>query len=542
MCNLRRTHAPFNAPWHDYSTAGRRLWAIPYNRGMRLFRLVKILLVALKYGLDEFLLGHERFHWLRPTARAVTFWRDLSAPRAQRLRLALQELGPIFVKFGQMLSTRRDLLPTDIADELAGLQDRVPPFPSEQVIATLQRVYGKPVESVFRTFDRTPVASASVAQVHLATLPNGTAAAVKVLRPNIANTIEKDLALMQAGALMVEKLWSDGRRLKPREVVAEFDRTIHDELDLAREAANCSQLRRNFLHSPLLLVPEVFWDWCSSEVMVMEQMEGTPIAQVDRLVAQGIDVQQLARAGVEIFFTQVFRDGFFHADMHPGNIFVATDATDKGKYIALDFGIMGTLSDTDKSYLAQNFLAFFRRDYHRVATAHIESGWVPADTRVDALESEIRAVCEPIFDRPLKEISLGKVLVQLFKASRRFNVEIQPQLVLLQKTLLNVEGLGRQLDPNLDLWVTAKPFLERWMRDQIGWRAFERRLRDEAPFLMTALPLLPRLLHTRLSAPPAAADVALKEFAAVQRARNRWLAVVAVLLAGVIAFLLMRPL
>jgi ubiquinone biosynthesis protein len=526
MCNLRRTHAPFNAPWHDYSTAGRRLWAIPYNRGMRLFRLVKILLVALKYGLDEFLLGHERFHWLRPTARAVTFWRDLSAPRAQRLRLALQELGPIFVKFGQMLSTRRDLLPTDIADELAGLQDRVPPFPSEQVIATLQRVYGKPVESVFRTFDRTPVASASVAQVHLATLPNGTAAAVKVLRPNIANTIEKDLALMQAGALMVEKLWSDGRRLKPREVVAEFDRTIHDELDLAREAANCSQLRRNFLHSPLLLVPEVFWDWCSSEVMVMEQMEGTPIAQVDRLVAQGIDVQQLARAGVEIFFTQVFRDGFFHADMHPGNIFVATDATDKGKYIALDFGIMGTLSDTDKSYLAQNFLAFFRRDYHRVATAHIESGWVPADTRVDALESEIRAVCEPIFDRPLKEISLGKVLVQLFKASRRFNVE----------------GLGRQLDPNLDLWVTAKPFLERWMRDQIGWRAFERRLRDEAPFLMTALPLLPRLLHTRLSAPPAAADVALKEFAAVQRARNRWLAVVAVLLAGVIAFLLMRPL
>jgi ubiquinone biosynthesis protein len=271
-------------------------------------------------------------------------------------------------------------------------------------------------------------------------------------------------------------------------------------------------------------------------------MEGTPIAQVDRLVAQGIDVQQLARAGVEIFFTQVFRDGFFHADMHPGNIFVATDATDKGKYIALDFGIMGTLSDTDKSYLAQNFLAFFRRDYHRVATAHIESGWVPADTRVDALESEIRAVCEPIFDRPLKEISLGKVLVQLFKASRRFNVEIQPQLVLLQKTLLNVEGLGRQLDPNLDLWVTAKPFLERWMRDQIGWRAFERRLRDEAPFLMTALPLLPRLLHNRLSAPPAAADVALKEFAAVQRARNRWLAVVAVLLAAVIAFLLMRPL
>ena len=514
---------------------------IPYNPSMRWLRLVKILRVALKYGLDEFLLGHERFRWLRPTVLALTFWRDLSAPRAQRLRLALQELGPIFVKFGQMLSTRRDLLPTDIADELAGLQDRVPPFPSEQVIATLQRVYGKPVDSVFRTFDRTPVASASVAQVHLATLPDGTAAAVKVLRPNIANTIEKDLALMQTGAVLVEKLWSDGKRLKPREVVAEFGRTIHDELDLSREAANCSQLRRNFLHSQLLLVPEVFWDWCNSEVMVMEQMEGIPISQVDRLVEWAIDLPQLARVGVEIFFTQVYRDGFFHADMHPGNIFIATGATDKGKYIALDFGIMGTLSDTDKSYLAQNFLAFFRRDYRRVATAHIESGWVPPNTRVDELEGEIRAVCEPIFDRPLKEISLGKVLVQLFKASRRFNVEIQPQLVLLQKTLLNVEGLGRQLDPDLDLWVTAKPFLERWMRDLIGWRAFERRMRDEAPFLVTALPLLPRLLHNRLSAAPAAADVVLKELAAAQRVQNRWLAVVAALLAAAIALLVWRP-
>jgi ubiquinone biosynthesis protein len=509
---------------------------------MRSFRLVKILRVALKYGLDEFLLGHERFHWLRPTVRTLTFWRDLSAPRAQRLRLALQELGPIFVKFGQMLSTRRDLLPADIADELAGLQDRVPPFPSDQVIATLQRVYGKPVDEVFQTFDRTPIASASVAQVHLATLPDGTPAAVKVLRPDIASTIEKDLALMQTGALMVEKLWSDGKRLKPREVVAEFDRTIHDELDLAREAANCSQLRRNFARSPLLLVPEVFWDWCNSEVMVMERMEGIPISQVDRLVEEAIDLKQLGRAGVEIFFTQVFRDGFFHADMHPGNIFVATAVPDKGKYIALDFGIMGTLSDTDKSYLAQNFLAFFRRDYRRVATAHIESGWVPPDTRIDELESEIRAVCEPIFDRPLREISLGRVLVQLFKASRRFNVEIQPQLVLLQKTLLNVEGLGRQLDPDLDLWVTAKPFLERWMRDLIGWRAFERRLRDEAPFLVTALPLLPRLLHARLSASRDAADSALKELATAQRAHNRWLAVLAALLAGAIALLLLRPL
>jgi ubiquinone biosynthesis protein len=507
---------------------------------MRWFRLAKIWLIALKYGLDEFLLGHERFRWLRPTARVLTFWRDTSAPRAVRLRLALEDLGPIFVKFGQVLSTRRDLLPPDIAEELAKLQDRVPPFPAEQVIATIVRVYGKPVDQVFKAFDREPVASASVAQVHLAELPNGTPAAVKVLRPNISTTIEKDLALMQMGAWLVEKLWSDGKRLKPHEVVAEFDKTLHDELDLGREAANCSQLRRNFLHSSLLLIPEVYWDWCNTEIMVMERMSGVPISQVERLKAAGIDIPRLARAGVEIFFTQVFRDGFFHADMHPGNIFVATDPAAFGKYIALDFGIMGTLSETDKSYLAQNFLAFFRRDYHRVATAHIESGWVPPETRVDELESEIRAVCEPIFDRPLKEISLARVLVQLFRASRRFNVEIQPQLVLLQKTLLNVEGLGRQLDPDLDLWVTAKPFLERWMEDQVGWRALERRLREEAPFLATMLPQLPRLIYQKLSEPAAVSDACLKEIVAAQRIRNRWLAAVAALLAGVIVLLLWR--
>jgi ubiquinone biosynthesis protein len=509
---------------------------------MRLLRFAKILYVALKHGLDEFLLGHERFRWLRPAAHALTFWRTLSSPRAVRLRVALQDLGPIFVKFGQALSTRRDLLPADIADELAKLQDRVPPFPTDEVLATLARVYGRPVDSVFRSFERIPSASASVAQVHLAELPDGTPAAVKILRPNITETIVKDLGLMQVGAMLVEKLWSDGKRLKPREVVAEFERTIHDELDLAREAANCSQLRRNFLYSPLLLVPEVYWDWCNSEVMVMERMVGTPISQREALIEQGIDVPRLARAGVEIFFTQVFRDGFFHADMHPGNIFVATDTANKGKYIALDFGIMGTLSERDKGYLAQNFLAFFRRDYRRVATTHIESGWVPAGTRVDALESEIRAVCEPIFDRPLKEISLGKVLVQLFKASRRFNVEIQPQLVLLQKTLLNVEGLGRQLDPDLDLWVTAKPFLERWMRDQLGWTAIERRLRDEAPFLASTLPLLPRLIYNKLTAPPPASNEGLLELAAAQQSRNRWLAVLAVLVTIAIAVLLLRPL
>jgi ubiquinone biosynthesis protein len=519
---------------------GKAANPIPYNRAMHLLRLAKILRVALKYGLDEFLLGHERFRWLRPTVRVATFWRNVSAPRAERLRLALQDLGPIFVKFGQMLSTRRDLLPTDIADELARLQDRVPPFATVDVLATLQRAYGKPVDEVFKSFAREPVASASVAQVHYAELPDGTPAAVKVLRPNIAATIEKDLGLMQTGAMLMEKLWSDGKRLKPREVVAEFDKTIHDELDLSREAANCSQLRRNFQHSPLLLVPEVYWDWCTREVMVMERMSGTPIGQVERLRSEGIDIKALARAGVEIFFTQVFRDGYFHADMHPGNIFVATDPARRGKYIAVDFGIMGTLSDRDKSYLAQNFVAFFRRDYRRVATAHIESGWVPADTRVDELESEVRAVCEPVFDKPLKEISLGRVLVQLFKASRRFNVEIQPQLALLQKTLLNIEGLGRELDPDLDLWVTAKPFLERWLKEQIGWRALERRFREEAPFLATALPMLPRLIYQKLSEPPPASEAAMVELAAVQRMRNRWLIVIATLLAGIVTVLLVQ--
>jgi ubiquinone biosynthesis protein len=437
-----------------------------------------------------------------------------------------------------MLSTRRDLVPDDICDELAKLQDRVPPFPSAAVLAALDRAYRKPVDQVFKSFERTPVASASVAQVHLAELHDGTPVAVKVLRPDIASVIEKDVGLMYAGAMLMEKLWSDGKRLRPREVVAEFEKTLRDELDLMREAANCSLLRRNFQHSPLLLVPEVHWDWCSREVMVMERMNGIPIAQVDRLVEAGVDLKRLSRAGVELFFTQVFRDAFFHADMHPGNIFIAVDPQHHGKYIAVDFGIMGTLSETDQGYLAQNFLAFFRRDYHRVATAHIESGWVPPETRVDELESEIRAVCEPIFDRPLKEISLGRVLVQLFKASRRFNVEIQPQLVLLQKTLLNVEGLGRQLDPDLDLWVTAKPFLERWMRDQVGWRALERRLREEAPFLATVLPQLPRLIYQRLSAPPPVSQDTLKELAAAQRSQNGWLALLAVLLTGVIVVLL----
>jgi ubiquinone biosynthesis protein len=378
--------------------------------------------------------------------------------------------------------------------------------------------------------------------VHFAELPDGTEVAVKVLRPNIARVIEKDISLLHVGATLVEKLWSDGKRLKPRAVVAEFEKTLADELDLSREAANCSQLRRNFRHSPLLLVPEVHWDWSGSEVMVMERMAGIPIGQVDRLVEAGVDLKRLSRAGVELFFTQVFRDGYFHADMHPGNIFVATDGANFGKYIAMDFGIMGTLSERDKSYLAQNFLAFFRRDYHRVATAHLESGWVPPGTRVDELESEIRVVLEPVFDRPLSEISLGRVLMQLFRASRRFAVEIQPQLVLLQKTLLNVEGLGRQLDPGLDLWTTAKPFLERWMEEQIGPASLRRRLISEAPYIVAALPELPRLFHQWLLARPPAPEDMMRELATAQRARNRLLVAVALLLAIAIVVLVIRPL
>ena len=500
---------------------------------MRIFRLLKILRVALRFGLDEFLPGHER---VRIAFATLLFWRDLSAPRAVRLRHALETLGPIFVKFGQVLSTRRDLIPPDIAEELARLQDRVPPFPGADALRILQEVYGKPATQVFAHFDAKPVASASVAQVHFAVLHDGRKVAVKVLRPGIAAIIAKDVALLETGAALVELLWSDGKRLKPREVVAEFSRHLEDELDLMREAANANQLRRNFLDSPLLAVPEMHWDYCSTRVMVMQRMHGTPVSAVDELRVQGVDIPKLARAGVEIFFTQVFRDGFFHADMHPGNILV----TPGGQYVALDFGIMGTLTDVDKHYLARNFIAFFRRDYRRVAEVHIESGWAPPGTRIDEFETAIRAVCEPIFDKPLKEISFGKVLLRLFQTSRRFNIEIQPQLVLLQKTLLNIEGLGRDLDPDLDLWSTAKPFLERWMSEQVGWRGLVRRIGEELPFWSELLPQLPRLVQQYLERDR---DAALREQAAALlrlHRRNGWLlAAVAALLAGLIALQLL---
>jgi len=462
---------------------------------MRLFRLIKIIFVVLRFGLDEFLLAHERVRWMRVPLNMLLFLRNTSKPRAVRLRLALENLGPIFVKFGQMLSTRRDLIPTDIADELAKLQDQVPPFPSTQAVAVLETAFRKPLGEVFQSFENTPVASASVAQVHFAVLPDGREVAVKILRPGITNIIAHDIALLKVAADLIEWLWADGRRLKPREVITEFEKHLEDELDLMREAANGSLLRRNFANSPLLLVPEMYWDYCSTEVMVMERMYGIPISQVDELRNAKVDIPKLARNGVEVFYTQVFRDGFFHADMHPGNVQVAPN----GQYIALDFGIMGTLTDTDKHYLAQNFIAFFRRDYKRVAEVHIESGWAPIDTRVDELEAAIRAVCEPIFDKPLREVSFGRVLLRLFQTSRRFGIEIQPQLVLLQKTLLNIEGLGLQLDPELDLWKTAKPWLEHWMSEQVGWRGFFKSLRAEAPNYATVLPQLPRLLHRYLS-------------------------------------------
>ncbi len=494
---------------------------------MRLFRTLRILWIAASHGLEEFFLGHERVRLMRHLMRALFFWRRFSQSRAVRLRLALEKLGPIFVKFGQVLSTRPDLIPADLAEELAKLQDRVPPFAPEQALAIIQRSYGKPATAVFAAFDPVAIASASVAQVHKAQMHTGETVAVKIIRPNIRPIIEKDLALLDTLAGWLTVLWSDGKRLRPREVVAEFAKHLEDELDLMREAANCAQLGRNFKGSHLLAVPEVYWDTCTPEVMVMTWMDGTPVAQVDELKRRNIDMKGLGRAGVETFFTQVFRDGFFHADMHPGNIQVLDD----GRYVALDFGIMGTLTEADKAYLAQNFLAFLQRDYRTVARAHIEAGWVPAGTREDEFEAAMRTICEPVFGRPLKEISFGKFLLRLFQTSRRFGMEVQPQLVLLQKTLLNIEGLGRTLDPDLDLWETGKPFLERWMQEQIGWRALKRQIEAEAPQWATLLPQLPRLLHQKLNTDSHTALA--QQLAGVQRqlaTGNRWRLITAALL------------
>jgi ubiquinone biosynthesis protein len=465
-------------------------------RPAQILRLAHINFVLVRHGLDEIILATHLFRFFRFLYYFAPWnWVPRRRePRAVRIRKALEDLGPIYVKFGQILSTRRDLLPDDIAEELARLQDRVPPFPGARAKAMIEAAQGQSVDEVFLAFDETPLASASIAQVHAARLHDGTDVVVKVLRPNIRQYIRRDVSLLRTIAGMAERYWKESRRLRPCEVIAEFEKTLYDELDLLREAANASQLRRNFKDSDMLYVPEVYWAYCRPNVMVMERISGISVSNIDALRASGIDLKALSERGVELFFTQVFRHNFFHADMHPGNIFVSP----AGRYMAVDFGIMGTLNPVDQRYLAENFLAFFRRDYRRVAELHVESEWVPSGTRVDEFESAIRTVCEPIFEKPLKEISFGSVLLRLFQTARRFNMEIQPQLVLLQKTLLNIEGLGRQLYPDLDLWQTAKPFLERSMSEQLGLRALLRNLRESIPALSETLPEIPLLAHKLL--------------------------------------------
>ena len=461
---------------------------------MIIFRIIFIIFIVLKFRLDEFFKLRKN-SLLSILLYPLSLIKSKKDNRAIRLRLALESLGPIFIKFGQMLSTRKDLLPNDIAIELSKLQDKVPPFEFKKVKQTIENAYSKKISSVFKEFNEKPVASASVAQVHFAILHNGEKVAVKILRPNIESEVKKDIKLLHLIANILYKIWSDGKRLKPDEVVSEFERHTQSELNLLLEAGHCSHLGENFKDKKLLVVPNVFWDYCHEKVMVMERMDGIPISNIDAIKKNKIDLSKLAKNGVEIFFTQVFRDGFFHADMHPGNIQVAKS----GKYIAMDFGIMGTLNEQDKLYLAKNFAAFFKRDYREVARVHIESGWVPSETSIDEFENAIRSVCEPIFNKPLKDISFGKLLIRLFQTSKKFNMEIQPQLTMLQKTLLNVEGLGRDLDPNLDLWVTARPFLENWLKEQIGPKNLINRIKKEFPNWVDVAPQLPTLLHSYLN-------------------------------------------
>ena len=462
-----------------------------------LARLIQIQRVLLKHGLDDFVRATHLYRPLRFLfflSPAIWFERRRHAERGERLRLALEELGPIFVKFGQAVSTRRDLLPPDIASELAKLQDRVPPFPGAIAREIIERAHGRPVTETFAAFDETPLAAASIAQVHVAKLRDGKEVVVKVLRPGMTEIIKRDLEVLYALARLAHRYWGESRRLRPLEIVAEYEKTILDELDLMREAANASQLKRNFLGSNLLYVPDIYWDYCRINVMVMERIHGVPISDLESLRAAGTDIALLAENGVRIFFTQVFRHNFFHADMHPGNIFVLVNDPRQPRYAAVDFGIVGTLDPRDQNYLAENFLAVFDRDYRRVALLHVESGWVPPDTRVDEMESAVRTVCEPIFDRPLQDISFGHILLRLFEISRRFNMQVQPQLILLQKTLLNVEGLGRDLYPQLDIWKTASPILREWMRERVGVRQVLKSLRTQVPELVEAARALPSLL------------------------------------------------
>jgi len=457
--------------------------------------MIGIQRVLVRHGLDDII---TKTHFLRPLRFLFYLFprsSDRSEALGKRIRLALQELGPIFVKFGQAVSTRRDLLPPDMADELAMLQDRVPPFPAEQAIEIMEKAYGQSVRDVFSRFDDKPFAAASIAQVHTAALQDGTEVIVKVLRPGVRRLIERDLDVLYAIAALADRYWEHGKRLRPLEVVEEYEKTVINELDLMREGANTTQLKRNFEGSDMLYVPEVYWDYCRPEVLVQERIYGIPISDMTALRDAGANIQVLAENGVEIFFTQVFRHNFFHADMHPGNIFVQVDNPEKPRYAAVDFGIVGTLSPDDQQYLAGNFLAFFDRDYHRIAKLHLDSGWVPAGTRIDELESAVRTVCEPIFNKPLAEISFAQVMLRLFETARRFNMEIQPQLILLQKTLFNIEGLGRELYPQLDLWKTAHPILRRWMDEQVGGRAMLAHLREDLPQIRDALRELPGVVR-----------------------------------------------
>lgn len=464
-------------------------------------RLYRITHVFLSYGLDELLPPIRLTLPLRVARRAIFWIRPLHAekPLGMRLRLALQELGPVWIKFGQMLSTRRDLFLPHIADQLALLQDQVAPFDGELARSQIEAALGVPLETLFDDFNPQALASASIAQVHTARLKeNGQEVVLKVIRPDILPVIRADVRLMYRLARTLPRLLPDGRRLRPVEVVREYEKTLLDELNLMREAANAIQLRRNFTGSPMLYVPEMYTDYCRENLLVMERIYGIPVSDVAALKANGTDMKLLAERGVQVFFTQVFRDSFFHADMHPGNIFVSREHPENPQYIGIDCGIVGSLNREDKRYLAGNFIAFFNRDYRKVAELHVDSGWVPPDTNVEEFEFAIRTVCEPIFEKPLDQISFGHVLLNLFNTARRFNMEVQPQLVLLQKTLLYVEGLGRQLYPQLDLWSTAKPFLESWMREQVGLQALVKACKEKAPFWAEKLPELPELVYDSL--------------------------------------------
>jgi len=495
-------------------------------------RLIEIIRVCHRFGLDELLVFVGLAHYRRWFTYTRWMWgRAENLSRGARLRVALETLGPIFIKFGQLLSTRLDILPDDVADELIKLQDRVPPFDSQLAVARLEKTYGAPLSEVFLRFDETPLSSASIAQVHAATLKTGEEVVVKVLRPDLAFLIARDLALLKKLARFIEGFWPDSRRFHPIALVKEFETTLIQELDLMREAASASQLKRNFHGAQELYVPTVYWPYCRENVLVIERVFGIPIGDVATLKQLGVDFKKLAERGVQIFFTQVFRDCFFHADMHPGNVFVNVIDPKNPQYMAIDFGIMGSLSPSDQRYLAGNFLGFFRRDYRQVALLHVESGWIPRNTRIDAFEAAIRTVCEPIFERPLRDISVGQTLLRLFQTARQFDMEVQPQLLLLQKTLVAVEGLGRQLYPDLDLWHTAKPFLEKWMRQQVGVRGLIREIRLRAPHLIHEMPDLPRLMHASMLLYVNEKDAKQRE---VEKPKSKWKRISRFILVGVI--------